>query len=470
VFRRSAVLVALCLTLAGCGIQLRTPAGPPAPTAPTVSVTPVDLVAPRPNPVLPAPTPDPLVLEPGQTVVTITFDDGRASNATAARMMTDHGLAGTFYINSGNVGKPGYVTLPELDTIALNGHEIAGHTVTHPHIGQFTHDEIVRQVCDDRNTLLGWGYPVRNFAYPFGAAPPEFREVIQTCGYNSARGLDGLRTVESTGLVCPECGSAESVPPVDPFYTRAPSQVRSNWTTETLQSQVTDGQSSGGGWVQFTFHGICPTDCSDITMAQDEFDRFLTWLAGEQAAGRVIVRTVGDVIGGPVQSPVASPPATTTVVNPDLEESQDGVPSCWERASYGNNSPEFSLVSSGDGGMAERLVMRDYVDGDAKLMPTLDLGTCAIAVMPGQSYTIAASYTSTVPTSFSVQYRLARGVWVYGGLSPKFDPADEHTRARWTMPPIPEGVTAVSFGLTLAQNGELVTDDYSLIPQTKGPS
>ena len=113
--------------------------------------------------------------------------------------------------------------------------------------------------------------------------------------------------------------------------------------------------------------------------------------------------------------------------------------------------------------MAERLVMRDYVDGDAKLMPTLDLGTCAIAVTPGQSYTIAASYTSTVPTSFSVQYRLARGVWVDGGSSPKFDPADEYTRARWTMPPIPEGVTAVSFGLTLAQDGELVTDDYSLI-------
>ena len=29
-------------------------------------------------------------------------------------------------------------------------------------------DEIQRQVCEDRNTLLAWGFPVRNFAYPFG--------------------------------------------------------------------------------------------------------------------------------------------------------------------------------------------------------------------------------------------------------------------------------------------------------------
>ena len=43
-----------------------------------------------------------------------------------------------------------------------------------------------------------------------------------------------------------------------------------------------------------------------------------------------------------------------------------------------------------------------------------------------------------------------------------FNPATEFTPASWVMPPIPEGVAAISFGMTLKQNGELVTDDYSL--------
>ena len=65
-------------------------------------------------------------------MVSITFDDGRASNAIAANMMTAHGLSGTFFVNSGNIGKPGYLSLPDVDAIAFSGHEIGGHTVTHP--------------------------------------------------------------------------------------------------------------------------------------------------------------------------------------------------------------------------------------------------------------------------------------------------------------------------------------------------
>ena len=431
---------------------------------PGVATTPAaltDPVKPRPNLVLPPVSTDPLGLAPGQTVVTITFDDGRASNAIAAQMLTAHGLRGTFFLNSGNIGKPGYLTLPEVDAVAISGHEIAGHTVTHPDLDTLTGDEIQRQICDDRSTLLDWGFPVRNFAYPFGYAPPEMEQVVRNCGYNSARGLGDVWTLFDNS--CDDCASAETVPPENPMHMKAPGQVMNNWTIADTQQQVNQAIETGGGWVQLTFHGLCPTDCSAITTPQAEFEELMAWLADQQAQGNLIVRTVGDVIGGPVQPPVSGPPPTTTVVNPGLEEQQDGVPSCWQRAGYGNNKPEFSLVPTAHSGTtAERLVMRDYVDGDAKLLPTLDLGECSIAVSVGSIYTISAWYTSTVPTSFSVQYRLARGLWVYGMASPKFAPATSFTQAQWTLPPIPEGVIAVSFGLGLTQNGELVTDDYAL--------
>lgn len=481
------VLIALGFASAGCGAGVRTP-------APTESHT--DKAAAWPaDPYVAAdatPTPwpastEPLILKPGQTVVSITFDDGRASQATAARMLTAHGLSGTFFVNSGRIGMPDFLSLPDLKSMATAGHEIGGHTLNHDDLADLTLDEAQREVCVDRTTLLGWGLPVRSFAYPYGSSTPEIENAVRECGYNSARRNGGLRPHrladrQRPDLSCELCDATETVPPADPMATRAPHEVENNWTIDDLRGQVTDAIAVGG-WLQLTFHKLCKADCDteanllpdndSIATPEAMFEDFVTWLADQQANGAVLVRTVGDVIGGPVQPPVAgpaappAPPGTNALANPALEEQTDGIPRCWMHGGFGTNSPEFSLVPDAHGGMtASRLVMRNYVDGDAKLMPTTDLGTCAPTVSPGQAYTIQAWYTSTAPTSFSVYYRLARGIWVYAMSSPQFPPAQEFTPARWTIWAVPSGVTAISFGLTLAQDGELVTDDYSL---TAGP-
>jgi peptidoglycan/xylan/chitin deacetylase (PgdA/CDA1 family) len=474
-----AVVSVLCVIIAACGVAFRAPSVPQAPTV--TPAAPTDpYVKPRAAPVFPPVSSQPLALEPGQTVVTVTFDDGLASAAKAASIMAEHSLAGTFFVNSGTIGMSGHLSLPDLDTMAMQGHEIGGHTVTHPDLEELTADEARRQICDDRATLLGWGFSVRNFAFPFAAGSPEMEDEVRECGYNSARSLGELRTSRSKVGVPPElscqlCDVTETVPPADPEYTRAPAEVDSDWTISDLEHQVSDAIAVGG-WLQLTFHGLCPTDCSQITTPQAVFEEFIAWLATQQAAGSVLVRTVGDVIGGPVQPPVTgpvvppAPPQTNEVVNPGLEEHTDGIPSCWMQAGFGENSADFSLVPTAHSrATASRVIVRDYVNGDAKLQQSTDLGTCAPAVLPGRTYTIQAWYTSTVPTSFSVQYRLARGVWVYGVSSPSFAAASEFTLARWTLPAIPAGVTAISFGLGLAQDGELITDDYSLIDEANGP-
>ena len=474
--------ILLCPAVGGCGIAARTPAVS-APVA-TVPPTPADpYVTPEASPVLPPVSTDPLVLQPGQTVVSITFDDGWASAATAAQMLTAHGLVGTFFVNSGTIGRPDYLSLADLKSIAESGHEIAGHSLTHPDLTDLTDDEARRQICDDRYALLGWGFPVRSFAYPFGVVTPQIEDLVRKCGYNSARGGATLRQHRPDPRhpqYCDDCDFAETVPPADPMDTRAPREVENDWTTADVEGPITDAIASGGGWVQLTFHKLCTTDCTgkvnelpdsaSIATPQAQFEDLLTWLADQQAQGTLIVRTVGDVIGGPVQPPVAgpvappAPPGTNGVANSGLEQpGPDGVPACWRYGGFGTNAPEFSLVPTAhSGNTASRLVMRDYVDGDAKLLQIADLGTCAPAVSPRRTYTIQAWYISTVPTAFSVYYRLPRGVWVYGVSSPEFAPATQFTAARWTLT-IPEGVTSVSFGLGLRQNGELVTDDYSLI-------
>ena len=90
-------------------------------------------------------------------------------------MLTAHGLHGTFFINSGNVGKTGYLTLPQLDAIAAATTRSAGTPLDHPDLATLSLQEVRDQICEDRNKLIGWGFPVRNFAYPFASASPGHR-------------------------------------------------------------------------------------------------------------------------------------------------------------------------------------------------------------------------------------------------------------------------------------------------------
>jgi peptidoglycan/xylan/chitin deacetylase (PgdA/CDA1 family) len=63
------------------------------------------------------------------TTISLTFDDTFADQFGAARLLSAHGMHGTFFVNSGRVNLPGYMTQGQLLTIQQDGHEIGGHTV-----------------------------------------------------------------------------------------------------------------------------------------------------------------------------------------------------------------------------------------------------------------------------------------------------------------------------------------------------
>src|SRR5256885_6605950 len=71
------------------------------------------------------------------TVVTLGFDDGDQTQYQVRPILASHGMHGTFYINSGEVGSgPYYMTWSQIHDIAAGGNEIAGHTLTHPYLTQ----------------------------------------------------------------------------------------------------------------------------------------------------------------------------------------------------------------------------------------------------------------------------------------------------------------------------------------------
>jgi peptidoglycan/xylan/chitin deacetylase (PgdA/CDA1 family) len=419
-------------------------------------------------------------------VVSLTFDDGYSDQLEAADIMDEHGVKGTFYVPSGLIGKqdgageqaPAHMTSAQLVSLQDRGHEVGGHTVTHADLTQLDADEARRQICDDRVALTDLGLRVTSFAYPYAAVNEQAEQIAEECGYNSARGLGAILSPDLPGVDdhCSDCPAAETIPPDDPYHTKAPNQVENTWTLASLQETVTRAEATGG-WLQLTFHHVDNTGGS-ISITPELFEEFVDWLADRASRGTV-VKTVDAVVGGEspavVSGPVAEhrPETGNLLLNPGLEETgPDGVRArCWQEGGWGENSPSFSRMKDARTGNAAELInMKGYMDGDAKLLPMQDLGACAPAVRQGETYELRVWYKSSRVTQFEIYMRNESGGWSYWKSSPYFPATSKWSQATFTTPDIPADVQALSFGLNIAGDGTLATDDYAMYHSDHAPA
>jgi peptidoglycan-N-acetylglucosamine deacetylase len=100
--------------------------------------------------------------------VTTSWDDGAIDDRRLIESFNRWGIKGTFNLNSGNLGKTNYVEPGEVSSLYA-GHEVAIHSVTHPHLTELDAAAISKEVSEDRKALESLvGYSVRGMAYPFG--------------------------------------------------------------------------------------------------------------------------------------------------------------------------------------------------------------------------------------------------------------------------------------------------------------
>ena len=139
--------------------------------------------------------------------VTFSYDDGVTQDQRLIEIFNKYNLKATFNINSGLLGKPGRliregVTVahvkPEPSEIngIYAGHEIAAHTLTHPHLTTLSDEQIIEEVEKDRLALSELcGYEVVGMAYPGGGVNNDDRvaEVIKR-----HTGIRYARTTTST--------------------------------------------------------------------------------------------------------------------------------------------------------------------------------------------------------------------------------------------------------------------------------
>jgi peptidoglycan/xylan/chitin deacetylase (PgdA/CDA1 family) len=403
-------------------------------------------------------------------IVSLTFDDGSADQMTAHQLLKNHGMVGTFYINSSFIGSPGFMTRADLETLKANGHEIGGHSFNHPSLTSLSAAEANRQICTDRNTLLSWGYAVTSFAYPFSDFNESVKSTVQTCGYNTARAVGGLRSPHS----CIECPAAEPIPSADLFATRTPDDIETTWTLQDLKNTVTRAEMNGG-WLALNLHHVCD-GCDLRSIRASVLDEFLAWLQPRSGSTiRTTVKTVQQVVIGNVKPPVTptpppppGDPGVNTVGNASLEtvsSANGNLPKCFTNsAGYGTNRVTFRRVSDAhSGSFGERVRIISRKDGDAKLVQAMDLGECSSQVASGRQYEVSAWYKSNVEVFFTLYKRNASGEWSYWTQTPRIAPASRWTKATWISPTPPADALAVSFGLTIDRVGILTTDDYSLV-------
>jgi len=127
--------------------------------------------------------------------VTTSFDDGVTHDRRVLEAFNNWGLKATWNLNSDKFS-PAFASNPHRDNFIpasevaslYAGHEVAIHTVTHPHLPKLDPTQIAYEVLDDKKALEDLvGYPVRGMAYPFGTYNQTVIQILRALGIVYAR-------------------------------------------------------------------------------------------------------------------------------------------------------------------------------------------------------------------------------------------------------------------------------------------
>jgi len=100
----------------------------------------------------------------------LTFDDGGGSALSAATALEQRGWRGHFFITTGRVGTPGFLSADEIRELAGRGHEVGSHSHSHPtYMGRLSAEQLASEWRRSRASLHEiLGSPPDSAAVPGG--------------------------------------------------------------------------------------------------------------------------------------------------------------------------------------------------------------------------------------------------------------------------------------------------------------
>lgn len=115
----------------------------------------------------------------------LTFDDGGASALQAADALERRGWPGHFYITTGRIGTPGFLSAAGVRELAQRGHEVGSHSHSHPtYMGTLSRSALADEWRRSRE-ILGeiLGFPPPTAAVPGGFLSDDVIGEAANAGY-----------------------------------------------------------------------------------------------------------------------------------------------------------------------------------------------------------------------------------------------------------------------------------------------
>lgn len=137
-----------------------------------------------------------------QGMVTITLDDGWATQYTKARpALNARNIDATYALvtNALAQGWGGYMTTAQVQTLVAEGNDIASHTLTHPDLTTLSAAQLTSELQDSQAWLMSnLGLPaVPNFVVPYGRYDSTVQGAIRQ-SYASSRTVNAGRNFRDT--------------------------------------------------------------------------------------------------------------------------------------------------------------------------------------------------------------------------------------------------------------------------------
>jgi len=197
-----------------------------------------------------------------KSAVSFTFDDGCKNQYTVIVPVFDkYDYKGTFFTITSWVDNGNAISWTNLKKMAANGHEIASHTVTHPHASDMASTELTLSKKKIEQRI---GVPCVTIAYPYCEYPSD--ENVLKKNYISGRICSGAimpyNTTDYYEISSIACGSAGTVNSASDFTSK--------------MNEAADQK----GWLVFLIHeidggsGYSPTKSADIDAALEYAQKF----------------------------------------------------------------------------------------------------------------------------------------------------------------------------------------------------
>lgn len=131
--------------------------------------------------------------------LTLSYDDGVEQDRKLVEILNRYGIKAAFNLNSGiqsgtNKFQKGDISISRMNVNSLpdlyQGHEIAVHSLTHPHLENFDEETILNELEQDKLNLQRiFNTQIFGMAYPYGTFNDEVVKSVERCGLRYARGV-----------------------------------------------------------------------------------------------------------------------------------------------------------------------------------------------------------------------------------------------------------------------------------------